>query len=314
VDIDLNSASIIVDAEGVAPDTDIVPRAKVAVLHLTRNVGPVLALQGLQHDTIEADTRAINIQGAVEVHIGSRDDMSTWQFTFIQLTAIMSYASRHAGATSRGGMISGNVAAPPAFPAQLAYDFLLDSTEKRMPFYTVKRPTVMHKLNKFGRPVPGRSIVVNDMDDHPMRFAPLTIRNTNTNQDNFLYQLDTEYLFISAFVARNDQAKKIIPLAYVTWRAEWHAEYHWVSGQCIPYPVKGAFKVDPWQKGLPEGATMGRTGSSLADKIRNPTTDPAQTGNQVLTAANAKLFKSLPFWNLAHTAQWASDVPSTFWK
>src|SRR5262249_39231513 len=151
--------------------------------------------------------------------------------------------------------------------------------------YTVKRPQVFQKLNNQGRPVPGTSIVVNDMDDHPMRFAPLTVKNAKTNRDNYLYELDTEFLFVTAFVARSDQSMKIVPLACVTWRAEWHAEYHWVGGQCIPYPVKGVFKVDPWQKGLPKGATMGRTSRSLADKIVNPTTDAAKTGPVVLTNA-----------------------------
>jgi hypothetical protein len=151
------------------------------------------------------------------------------------------------------------------------------------------------------------------MDDHPMRFAPLNVRNAKTDQDNFLYKLDMDYYFVSAFVARNEQTKKILPLAHVVWHAEWHAEYHWVGGQCKPYPVKGAFTVQPWKKGLPEQTPI-RTARSVSDKIMNPTTDPAKLGNEVLKAANAKLLGSPPFWNLDHLTKWSPDVPVAFWK
>jgi hypothetical protein len=211
-------------------------------------------------------------------------------------------------------MILANAAAPPAVPKELAYELLLDSSEKRMPFYSVRRPTVMQKLNERGKPVPGVSTVTNDMDDHPMRFAPLSVRNEETNQENFLYRLDLEYHFVSAFVARNEQSKKIMPLAHVVWHADWHAEYHWANGACIPYPVKGALKVEPWKKGPPDQAAVGRTARYVTDKITNPTSDPAKTGNAVLGAANAKLFGSVPFWNLSHRTEWSPDVPVAFWK
>ena len=114
--------------------------------------------------------------------------------------------------------------------------------------------------------------------------------------------------------ARNEQSKKIMPLAHVVWHADWHAEYHWANGACIPYPVKGALKVEPWKKGPPDQATVGRTARYVTDKITNPTSDPAKTGNAVLGAANAKLFGSVPLWNLAHRSEWSPDVPAAFWK
>jgi hypothetical protein len=265
MEIDHKSANTVVDVAGSAPDTDISPNKQWAVLHLTRNADPIIARD---RPATGADMSAINISGTVDVHHRPAEDISKsseFRFGFIQLARHTVEYALFAGRKSRDGFISINFAAQPAlnFAAQpayqhkFAYEFVLDCGPESygkdvLPFVNPRAPVIFPKRNNKGSLVPGVSTVVADMDDHPNARMRLAFQNKETGMVTYLAQAMREVYFVTAFVVR-DQQKKITILAHVCWRALWKAQYHWVGGDCMPYPVAGTFDAEKPIKGPPTG-------------------------------------------------------------
>ena len=304
------------DVTGSAPDTDITPDLKWAVLHLTRNSGPVMA----GHGGDDARASAISIQGAVNVKFAASESATNWTFRFIQLVAHMESFARYFGRTSKDGFVSIDLASPPGVPQKFAYDFVLDSAPEIfgadvMPFTNLRAPAVMPKRNPRGDVVPGITLAMNTMDDHPSRRMTTAFKNKTTGAINYIAEALEQKLFLTAFVAREESTKKITTLGYVTWQAEWKAKYRWAGGRCLPYGQGGALKVDKPVQGAPSQASvMGHTGASMAAKITNPTTDANETANTI-TKNVAKALDAHPeWWNVEHGDKWPPSVPGNFWK
>jgi hypothetical protein len=315
MEIDYNSAKITVDINGSAPGSDISPDGQWAALHLTRNAERYIAGDKTATD---AELSAINITGSVDVHHRSAEDiLRTTQFRFVQLAfESVSYAL-YAGRTSRDGFLSLDFTDPPAFPQKFAFDFVLDSGPEFfgtavMPFTNLRTPVIFPKRDRKGTLVPGISTVVTDMDDHPAFRMRLAFQNKETGTLNYLAQAIREAYFVTAFVTRDSQGKIKI-MAHVTWKALWNAQFHWVGGNCIPHPVVGAFAASESVNGPPTGSIFGRTSGSVADKIINPTTDPAETANALMRTAQRNMDAHPLFWNRTFGTQWPAHVTSTFW-
>jgi hypothetical protein len=310
--IDADTARIVVDTTDSKPDTDVV-RGRVAFLHLTRNADVFLtrAPPGDDDPFRGADTSAINIQGLVEVHERRQEDLSKWEFRFIQYVAVMEDYFSYAGRSSRGGMTSCNFASPPAMPADAAYNYMLDGHHGVVPYMNKRPPVAFAKLDNKARAVPGIWTASTDMDDHPVLIVPLTRRNDVTNENNYLYQLDRQLLFVTTFVARDTTSRAITPLAYVTWRAEWHAQYHWAGGDCIPYPVHGALEVGRPAKGAPTGKDVLR--KDLADRVIHPVEDESKLATAIWSAAKRRALDHPEITNLNFYDKWGPTVPANFW-
>lgn len=317
MEIDLSSASISVDIEGSTQDTEVTPNGKYAVLHLSRNSDALLYGKGIDHgaddDERSRAMSAINLRGYVDVHLGAHEDLSKkWQFHFIQYVAVMEDSFAYAGRGPNGGMIGGNIANPPAMPADRAFDYMLDGHPGVMPFMNLRAPMVTPKLDRTGHQRRGISTVTTDMDDHPFLRTATVRKNERTGQDNYLYRLDRELLFVTNFVARDIGTKAITPLAYVTWRAAWHVEYHWADGACISYLTKGAFETSDSIKGAPTGPTVYRT--DLASRLLRPSEDTAELGNAIYGNVAKKALLHPDICNLFYLDKWSASVPANFWK
>ena len=316
MDIDHKSAKLKVDIAGSEPDTDISADGRWAFLHLKRNADLIV---GGNRRASDADKSAIGITGEVEVKHSASEDLSKCDSRFIQLACPSINYALYAGPTSRDGFLSINYAAPPAYPQKFAYEFVLDAGpefygEEVMPFVNPRMPVIFPKRTNKGTLVPGFSIVVADMDDHPSTRMSVVFDNKETGKLNYLAQAIREVYFLTAFVYR-DEKSKIEILAHVSWRTLWKARYHWVGGNCIPYPVTGTFDADKPVKGPPTGPIWGRTGSSLAEKITKPGKKPKpdETANGLLRTALKNLDAHPLFWNRSFGKQWPADLPSDFW-
>jgi hypothetical protein len=314
MDIDQSSAFISVDTEGSKPDADVSPSGKRAVLHLSRNSHALLYGTDPDEDDDQKarDMSAINLRGYVDVRLGPGEDLSKWEFHFIQYIALMEDGFSYAGRGPGGGMIAGNLANPPAMPASSAFNYMQDGHPGVMPFMNLRQPMVMSKLDKQGHQVRGVSNVTTDMDDHPFLMVNTVRQNESTAQKNYLYTLDRELLFVTNFVARDTRTKAITPLAYVTWRAAWHVEFHWQDGVCTPYPVKGALEVSDSTKGPPSGPGVFRT--DLAKRLLNPSEDAAQLGNSIYGNVTKKLNDHPDITNMFYLDKWSARVPANFWR
>jgi hypothetical protein len=315
--IDFKSARIDVDISGSAPATDISSDGHHAVLHLTRNANPVIDADPKANDI---DKSAISIQGSVDVHHNPGDDISQLgEFRFIQLAYVAGDYALYAGARPNDGFVDYNWAAPPAFPQKFAYDFNLDAAPESygpgvLPFQNDRAQVIFPKMNNKGQTIPGISSVVNAMDDHPCLRMRVGIVNNKTNGPCLVAELLQEMYFLSAFVVR-DKRMKITILAHVCWRALWNARYHWVANKCIPYrPVAGTFDFEKPIKGPPIGNTWGKTGSSIAAKITNPTTNPDETANALARSALKNVGDHPLWWNRFYGEKRPSRVPSDFWR
>ena len=179
------------------------------------------------------------------MHHSPSEDLAKSEFRLIQLACETVNYALYVGRTSREGFISLSFASPPAYPQKFAYDFVLDSGPEFfgagvMPFMNLRSPVIFPKRTNHGNLIPGVATVLSDMDDHPNSRMSVAILNKGTNKVNYLAQAIREAYFVTAFVIRDKQGKIKI-LAHVCWRALWKARYHWVGGDCIPYPVVGTF-------------------------------------------------------------------------
>jgi hypothetical protein len=309
MEIDFKSAKMAVDITGSAPDTDISPDGQWAILHLTRNADPIVAHNRPASD---ADMSAINIAGTVEVHHSPSEDLTKSEFRIIQLACETANYALYVGRTSREGLISISFSAPPAYPQKFVYDFALDCGSE-LPFFNLRPPVIFPKRTNNGNLVPGIATVLSDMDDHPNTRMRVAFPNKETNKVNYLAQAMRQAYFVTAFVIRDKQGKIRI-LAHVCWRALWKARYHWVGGNCIPYPVVGTFDAGKSITGPPTLPTWGRTGGSLAAKITNPNLAPDETANALARTALKNLDAHPMFWNRFYGNKWPADVTSDFWS
>jgi hypothetical protein len=144
ITVDMNSVRI----EGLHSGStdqkeDVKPSASttetLAFLHLNRNSEGIVNRRRTGDDNEdEPALGAVYLQGDVEVSLGPRDDLSKWDFHFIQLAR--TYADRviyAARKPSEGAMIK-NYASAPAYPVRFVDKFSLDSNATYLPFYNLR--------------------------------------------------------------------------------------------------------------------------------------------------------------------------------
>jgi hypothetical protein len=312
---DTSSATMKVDVEGSAPATDISANGRRAVFHLTRNADPII---GLSRATSDADASAIAIEGMIDVRLGPRETLNNFRIGFIQLCLLHTAQSVYAGKTSAEGSMAINYATPPAFPAQNAYEYNLDSDPTIfgpdvLPFTNNRTPVAVPKLSRTGanagRPIPGVLWVTASMDDHPNSSMNLAFRNRKTGADNYLTRATTEKSFVTAFVVQDKATRAITPFHHVTWHVRWNARYRWASGVCRGVMEQPAFEVGTVTKGAP-------TDADVAAKITNPERDPDKCANALGRAAIQRLndLASRDTFNVSAANRWPPDVPADFWR
>jgi hypothetical protein len=124
-----STAMMSADYKGSRPDIDYVTRDRsaMAVLHQTRNKGPVLS------DRIEsAQASAIRLTAKVNISAANIEDIqSRYKFHLLQLVWKPVDSALYAGKTAADGSITVDFVAPPLYPA--ATGFLLDADETDTP-------------------------------------------------------------------------------------------------------------------------------------------------------------------------------------
>src|SRR5215813_1525109 len=120
VNIDANSADIDLVTQNAKPAVAI--RSSVVICHLTKGFDPSSAngVTGAAFDAL----------GHVKVALGPGDDLSKFQFGFIQLSRVNNIGFFYAGKTSSEGSISIQAHVPPA----LAKAIWLDSDDAFTPW------------------------------------------------------------------------------------------------------------------------------------------------------------------------------------
>lgn len=276
------------DKTDALPSCSVNTRLKSAFLHLDKNSDPITYQQSTPS---EVEASAINITANVTVQ-GAPDDIANSEFRFIQFAKTHTFLVQFAGLTARQGSVTVNLDLPPAHPARFSGQFLLDSTDQ---FYTGNVMPFMNKRPPDVTALPGgRRTVSVGMDDHPNSRLPLSIRNTATNTNNFLFKAILHKEFVTAFVVRRagSPAGTFEPLRFVVWNIYWTAKFQWERMNYAP--TGGADDVADLGPGLFQCRPImgdrflvaGGVGKTLEDKALlarfvRPPADVKETANVV---------------------------------
>lgn len=299
--IKVDPKSIILHAsieEDAIPDVQVhqtVPGRKLAHLHLTRNKDKAFNVIMGGAGT-PAEVSAINIKAAFAVTTTSpADDLSKWKFRFLQVAKTNVALWVFAGRTATGGSISMNLAYPPAVPANLANEFLLDSLPGDAPFMPGSTPTMLRRTSDIWMEM--------EMDDHPSSVVPLELPNDTTKETNYLVRVVKDFFAVTTLVAV-DESGKIQPLAYLTWEILWNASFQWRGGTCRSVMKQRQFKATTSKPGAPAEKAAARL-------VANPTTDASKFYNAVFEQAKGNILKIKPGDNevaMSESRDWVPGI------
>jgi hypothetical protein len=289
--IDMSSVRI----EGLHSGTtnqeeDVKPSASttetLAVLHLNRNSEGIVNRRWTgDDDEDEPALGAVYLQGDVDVSLGPRDDLSKWDFHFIQLTKNYTDRVIYAGRRPSEGAMIKNYAAAPGYPSRFADKFSLDSNAKYLPFYNLRTRTGAALSRKA---TPGSKNVSTEMFDHPARWIPLKTRNPKSGAAYYLAKAVSVFEALTVFVVR-DEKRQIRQLANVTWSVHWSVTFQWRRGKVqTPSVLPGGsfFYIDKAIKGPPSDKVLERMIQDSQSINSN------ETSNQLLKQAIDNVEKS----------------------
>lgn len=293
--ITIDPKSIILHAnieEDAIPDVDLhqrVPGKKVAHLHLTRNKDKALrAILG--GPGTPADVSAINIKaGLAATTTSPADDLAKWKFKFLQVAKTTLDRWVYAGRTATGGSITMDLAYPPAVPAKLAHEFLLDTAPGDAPFTHSSTPSMLRRST-------GDIWLETEMDDHPSSLVPLEFPNGTTKETNYLIRVVKDFSAVTTLVAVDDKGKRQ-PLANVSWKILWHVMFQWRGGICRRIMKEKLFSATSSTRGAPADRDAARL-------VAHPSTDSSQYYNAVFEKAKGNIATIKP--NEYEVAFWES--------
>jgi hypothetical protein len=296
-----DAISMEANIERSTPNTTIDHVNQRAWLHLNRKAQGLMAHAFRDQSQVDA----IAITGKTGwMTLDGKDDLSQFEFHFIQLAKNNVDQTMYAGFRSSEGSVELNLAIPPAWPAKYTKRFCLDSEATDMPFSDPRRPDEVLKM-------PGKALasVTVSTYDHPTSTFPLHVRNRKTNADNYLLRAIRDNEFLTAFVIRNT-AKQISILAHLTWHVVWKFNYRWKDGECLGgWSLSGTtFTAERAVKGPP-------TDASLAAMITKPNMELSEIDNAMMRQAREGALGedgSGGGPGFIERTSWPSDVPSTF--
>jgi hypothetical protein len=281
---------------------------RMAVLHLSRNKGPVLRGQ----ITNPSQASAIRLTGTVIVQADLKDSIddikAAWSFHFIQLFYDKIEQAQYAGRAAADGSIWLNFAGPQHFRGYTS--FLIDSDPANpdaMPYADIWRG-----FEKVNTPHTGlwKATVIND--DHPHADRPLVLENPKAGgRRNYLFSVARQYNVVTTLVAVDLNTGAVRPLVHMDWESWYTARLPWRAGQAgsievgVPQEVQSQFVVGNATKGAP-----GERG--LAEMIVNAGSAGA---NDMYNAAIGDAFRGVMQSgrngsDVEISARWTPSVPT----
>ena len=291
--------------EDVKPSTSTTET--LAVLHLNRNSEGIVNRRWTgDDDEDEPALGAVYLQADADVSLGPRDDLSKWDFHFIQLTRNYAHRVVYAGRKSEGAIIK-NYASAPAYPGRFVDKFSLDSSAKYLPFYNL-RTTIGPALSR--KAAPGSKNVSTAMYDHPARWIPLKSRNPKSSAPYYLAKASSVFEALTVFVAR-DEKRQIRQLANVSWSVHWSVTFQWRRGKVqTPSVLPGGsfFFIGKAMKGPPSDKALEKM---IQD---SQSINSSETSNQLLKQAvdNVEKSQAPSQTNVTLLDKWPNEVPVNF--
>jgi hypothetical protein len=311
-----STAEMSVSATNTSPGLDYVQRGssdygRMAVLHLSRNKGPILR----GRIASPAHASAIRITGTVSVLASPTDTAAdirrSWSFHFVQLFFDMLERAAYAGQTAADGSISLNLAGPQYYRGY--QKFLIDAdpdAPDTMPYADTW--TGLEAVN----PMMGLWKATVILDDHPFADRPLLLLNPKAgNKRNYLYDVVRQFEVITVLVAVDQGTGTIKPLVHFDWGSMYSARLRWqIDGSGTisvgpPRVTTSYFRLGAARAGAP-------TGRGLAALVTGAAS--ATTSDTYLSAigdAFSGVLKSVDNGlDVEQTPRWSSSVPPDHFK
>ena len=313
MNIDLNSAVILVDSEGATPGTNQSADKKSVFLHMTRNWSAATAKEPGTTDEV---AQAIGFEGWIDVRFDSKEQRSGYQFRFVQLAKTVTAVWMYAGRKREHGSIWMNLAAPPAHSTKFVNQFCIDAEpgafgDAVMPFTNLREQSYFPAMKNL-HAVPGSTTVSTKMFDHPFSKGRSQMVNRKTGELNRLLYAAHDSRFLTTFVVRNECTKAITPLAHVGWRVAWKARYRWNGDACLLSMVEKTLDMSKSVKGPPKD-------KDLAARVTKPNMTKSETSNALMKAAIKALDpvasgqQTISPLVFVFADAWPPDMPQDFW-
>jgi hypothetical protein len=216
---DTSRVTIAISAPNVKPDVFINSTVGHVICHLTQGFNETSFPTG-QGDAFTAAAH-------MPLIMAPTDTLSGWDFGFVQFARANLCRIFYAGRRRSGGSIGVTVHVPPALPSQVALDG----------FSSASIPWFRDPMLSFARP-----IVNAGWGDHPGLKVQLKLRNSNTNTDNLLFQIQDEREFWSIFSAK-DPAGTLRYIAHFQWRVRWEFEFNWIGDKVFKRKTNSSFTI-----------------------------------------------------------------------
>jgi hypothetical protein len=249
-------------------------------LHLTKGFIPD-SPQGLM-------SHALRAIGTVDIAMGPKDNLSGWEFGFIQIARARDVSFYYAGkARSQGGIVV-HAHVPPALPEALILDtdVDIDPWTRHRPRYTYLSPTIRCETG-----------------DHPAVRAGRELQNRRTSAANYLYHVVTDVEFWTVFSAMDDVGH-FSHLRHLYWHLRYDVMFSWAAAQPVVKRMASRLTVGEDAAGEPQDPA-----------VRGLLANPAMpfSFNSRLHVAIRNAITTGPEQNRSDLAERFATVPGDFW-
>jgi hypothetical protein len=249
----------------------------MAVLHQTRNSGPVVA----GRFSSRAEIAAIKITASVDVAAPSASDIERrYAFHILQLAWKPADYALYAGPSRADGCMKLDFVAPPFYPGGGA-PLLLDADETGARPYPYAE-TAAARIRRAGNP--GLWTASVELVDHPFVNRPLRLPNFATAssqsaaKSNYLFEVCRSLYFFTAFIVQDLDSGDRKTLGVLNWKSALLARIRW-RASLDPLPavlVRAVFTSEGYFAGAPS--------ENIRKAIADPPSDPSDAFNAMESA------------------------------
>ncbi len=278
---DTSRLVIALSADDAKPDVFINDTVGNVMCHMTK---------GFEAATFPLDQNdALTAAAHIPLNMGPGDRIDGWTFGFLQIARANLCRIFYAGRRHSEGSIGVAAHIPPALTTPVRLDGFTSAPVPwfRTPFLSFVRPMVNAGWG-----------------DHPGLRVQLRLRNSTTNTDNFLFQLQDEREFWSIFTAQ-DPAGALHHLGYFQWRVRWEFEFNWIGDKPFKKKSNSTFDIIKRQQ------TGAPPDGDIASLIANPA---GPRMSEEFARALLQALRGARGPNRSENPGWFSTVPRDFFS
>lgn len=232
--------------------------------------------------------RAWTADGTFRIAVAPGEDITFWQFGFIQFQKTNDVTFMYAGREADDGGIVISASTAPALTTRTA----LDSVAAFTPWTTMTNRSTMNL-----------GLVTCPTGDHPSLKAGRQLKNEHTKRQNFLFRVIDEREFWTVLTAR-DPLGNFQHQAHFHWKLRYDVKFNWRLDAPQVAATTSTFKSDAPAQGAPTDAVL--------QKLLAAPDGPQ--ANDLMDVAIIKAVTNVLGSNRTDTTRREPFVPENFWQ